>query len=394
MEHEIARFSPTRVFMPGAIAFELGPCIDGKRALLVSSIRLFGDPAFRIIRPAIVFTDHGFQVWSGLERVRRLANAVNEEDLDMSPRQVLSLFPIWERWKPHNLEVQLHEVDILPKQLDKEYIPRVLGRFPQLVLEWTSKSHPLRVVGLPGVLDLAAEAGLDYTQVSVHRALRELRSVLKNGLPLEEPESGPFGDILRTVTVVAVPMRGERTDLVYVTPHGARRLQYKRQFSGDTDRMRWFLRDAVEYRQSESVRQVGRLQELHDSVEGYCIYSPETLVKLVTIEGVKGMAVTLDHDLEIGGRPVDMLVDIRSVVSKGCQCLLQGEAPFWYWQTRVGATDHGSPMHRQQLVSVRPEAALFAELKDSIDPLEHLEPGLANALDDLWRMANELGLAL
>lgn len=389
----LQEFQPSRAFLPGFVAWEIGPGIRGKRAALVSGVRAFGDPAFRIIRPAILFTGRGLELLSGIERVNRLVHSVNGEDLELSPRQVLSLFPIWEQWKPHNLRVQLHEVDILPRQLGKEYVPRVLFSYPDLVLEWTSKSHPLRVVGLPSVLDLAEKAGLDYTRVTVHRAFRELRSVLKNGLPLEEPELGMFGDILRTATVLAVPMRGERTDIIYVTPHGAKRLRFVRHFDGPEDRMKWFLRDAAEFERYDAQRPSGRVAEVVPSVRGHCIYSPDTIIKLVTVEGVKGMAVCIDQDFEIGGNAVDLIVDIRSVVSKGCQGLLNGEAPFWYWQTRVGAT-HGSPMHREQLVSVRPEAALFAGLHDSIDPLEHLEPGLADELDDLWRMAHELGLAI
>lgn len=394
MMKEIQEFCPHRVFVPGAVAYELGDGLDGKRALLVASMRLFGDPAYRIVRPSVVFTAHGLQVWSGLERLQRLTQGINEEDMQMTPRQILALFPIWEQWKPHNLRVQLHEVDILPKSLDKEYIPRVLASFPDLVLEWTSKSHPLRVVGLPSVLDLAEKAGLDYTRVTVHRAFRELRSVLKNGLPLEDPEDGPFGDILCTVTVLAVPMRGERTDLIYVTPHGAQRLRFVRQFDGPEDRMKWFLRDATEFERYAAQRPSGRVAEVVPSVRGQCVYSPETLVKLVTVEGVKGMAVRIDHNFEIDGSPIDLIVDIRSVVSKGCQRRLHGEAPFWYWRTRVGATDHGSPMHRVQQVSVRPETALFAGLSDRVDPVEHLEPGLTDELDDLWRMAGELGLTI
>jgi hypothetical protein len=49
-------------------------------------------------------------------------------------------------------------------------------------------------------------------------------------------------------------------------------------------------------------------------------------------------------------------------------------------------------MHREQLVSIRPEAALFSGLIDKVDPLEHLEPGLAEELDTVWNMARELGL--
>jgi len=122
------------------------------------------------------------------------------------------------------------------------------------------------------------------------------------------------------------------------------------------------------------------------------VYSPVTLCKIVSVEGIKGMVTTLNMDMQVNGEYVDLLVDVRSVVSKGAHQLLQGEGPFWVFETLVGCTDHGSPMHREQSVSVRPEAALFAGLSDRIDPLEHLEPGLAHQLDELWRMAHQLGL--
>ena len=380
-------FGARRAFLPGGIAFEAGPGLEGKRALVASIPRLFGDPAWRIIRPAI-YAD-GMQVWSGLERVQRLLNREAEDHLSIS--EAISLFPIWEQWKPHNLEVQLMEVDILPRSLEKEYMPQVARRFG-LVLEWTSKSHPLRVMGLPGVLDLAERAGLDYTQVPVYRAFRELRSLLKNGLPLEEPEDAPFGDILRTVTIGVAPMKGHRTDMIYATPSGARKLRFVRRFEGERIRVEPFLRDAVSYEEYEDRIQAGRQAAVvQKHASGYCIFSPETLVKLVTVEGVKGMCVLLDHDIEVNGVSVDLLVDVRSVTSKGAQLRLEGEGP-WLLRTRVGATDHGSPMHGEQAISVRPEAALFGGLIDRIDPLEHLEPGLAEDLDTLWRMAREIGL--
>lgn len=387
IQNYLSRFNPRRAFVPGAVAYECGAGIQGKRALVVASTRIFGDPAFRIIKPAIRFGD-GFEVLSGLDRLNRLINNQSEDDA-MSAGKILGLFPIWEQFKPHNLEIQLNEVDILPRNLQKEYIPRVAQQFG-LVLEWTSKSHPLRTLGLPSVLDIAGSV-MDYTRVCVHRAFRELRSVLKNGLPLEEPEPGEFGDILRTVTIGVVPMRGERTDLIHATPRGARRLRFIRRFEGEEHQVRWFVRDAERYEKREE-RVGGRVQQIRQTITGHVVYSPETLVKLVTVEGVKGMCTMLPHDVQVNGIDVDLLVDVRSVISKGAQLLLEGDSPFWTYRTMVGATDHGTPMHREQVVSVRPEAALFAGLADSIDPVEHLQDGLVQELDTLWRMAHQLGL--
>ena len=380
----LKRIGARRAFLPGAIAFEAGPGLEGKRALIASIPRLFGNSAFRIIRPA-VYAD-GMQVWSGLERIMRLLTRGEDE---IGVGQTLSLFPIWEQFKPHNLEVQLLEVDVLPLSLDKRYIPQVARRFG-LVLEWTSKSHPLRVLGLPGVLDLAGQV-MDYTAVPVYRAFRELRSLLKNGLPLEDPEEGEFGDILRSVTIGVAPMKGERTDLIYATPRGSKRLRFVRRFEGEKMRVQHFLRDARTYEEYEEKLPAGRHAYIQNRVIGELIYSPQTVVKLVTTEGVKGMCVELGHDVEVNGEPVDLLVDVRSVISKGAQLKLEGDGP-WIYRTRVGATDHGSPMHREQLVSIRPEAALFSGLIDKVDPLEHLEPGLAEELDTVWNMARELGL--
>jgi hypothetical protein len=377
-----------RVFVPGGFGFEVGPGLGGKRALVASITRVFGDSALRIIRPAVYVGSDGMHVWSGLERLNRLL--AGDRDDPMSVSESLALFPIWEQFKPRNLEIQINEVDVLPRSLPKEYIPQVAQRF-NLVIEWTSKSHPLRVLGLPTVLDIAEAAGLDYTQVSVYRAFRELRSLLKNGLPLLEPDPDkPYGDILRDVVVGVAPMKGERTDLVYATPTGAEKLRFVRRFDGEDIRMKLFMRDAVRYEEYEDKTQASREAAIvQRRVRGELVFSPQTMVKLVTIEGVKGMCVTLNDDVEVNGEKVDLLVDVRSVISKGAQLKLEGEGP-WILRTKVGATDHGSPMHREQSVSVRPEAALFGGLIDTVDPLEHLEPGLLEELDEVWRMAREL----
>lgn len=388
--------NPNRVFVPGGAGFEIGPGYRGARAMLVTSRQLFQDVAWRILRPAILVRDDQIELLSGHERFQRLLGSRLVESERLTISQVLTLFPVWERFKPLNLTVQAHEVDIIPHELDKSLIPRVLAQFPELVPEWTSKSHPMRVVGMSEVQNWMHQ--LVPVEVPRYRAMRELRSLLKNGLPVEHQDPAvpePFRAILIPVTIGVAPFRGERTDLVYVTRKGMQKLRFLRQFEGEPEPMKWFLRDAARIETDTEQVPAGRnLTKTVNIVRGTVTYTPE-LVKLVTVEGIKGMTLPIDRDLEVLGEPVDLLVDVRSVVSKGAQNRLEPNTnanPPWLIRTLVGATDHGTPMHRDQMVSVRPEVALFGNIRDTMDPVEHLEPGLARRLDEVWEMAHQLGL--
>jgi len=299
-----------------------------------------------------------------------------------------------DRYLPLQPWVLEHEVR-LSHGFDRMQVPgicRALG----LVMDWTSKSHPLRHVGTPALIQQIEH--LLPRQIRPDRVYRELRSLLKNGLPLQhpDPELGRFGTVMTRCVVAAVPFQGERTDLVWVTPSGAEKLRAVRPFDTTEPEFRrsfQHVRCGLHYetylRQEREPTRTP-LWRYTPAVRGWFEMVPPH-VKVVTAAGIKGMTAHCLPLATVDGTAIDLVVDARSVQSKEAWAwFVQEDDNLWLGEIPAGVTDHGPHYHRRQQVSIRPELHILAGLPQ--DPLRQLQPEMHRLRQLLW-MAEDLQLA-
>lgn len=389
LQEVLRRFTaPEEVILPTNrfLAYRVGPEWRGMRHLLLidrASLHEHNPTAY-LLQIEIVPSPLGPKP---LEPYQRLTQALHRSPDEMY--RILREAPRVDLYCPYQAFVMEREIAV-SDQFDRLAAPWIADTFG-LVMEWTSKSHPLRQMAMPELVE--AVQTLLPSRIRPDRTYRELRSLLKNGLPLVTPDTTtPFGEAIAEVTVAALPFHGERTDLVWVTPSGARKLQAWRHFDvPEQDYRRSFAHcqpEAVPYHREEQTP-FGTIR--HTYWRGRFVAQPPHC-KVVTSSAVKGMTALTGQYYAADGTEIDLIVDTRSVESKDAWEWFPhgGEDNVFLGVMHAGITDHAQHYHRPQQVSVRPELHLLGRL--SGDPIQMLKPQLER-LEELWRMAQELELA-
>jgi len=394
MLHDILNHftNPTPVDFPSnrLLTYRVGVEWNGIRPLLVIPMDRFGRLAEPRLLPASIRLDaEGIPVVTDpLRRLIKIKHSSRGMD------------GVWEevwaaKWVdlylPYQAFVLEREVE-LDSRIDREAVPYLCRRHG-LVIDWTSKSHPLRQAAVP---ELVEEVGflLPAGGYRPDRVFRELRSLLKNGLPLAEPDNNRFGKVLREVTVAAVPMRGARTDVIYATQSGQHKLRAVRRFRvPEPDFKVSFAHCAEETDFLIEAEPVGEADTFTETtvVRGSFTVSPQTGCRVVTSCGLKGFAIPCRQQYcTADGTPIDLIVDVRSVEAKSAWAWFPQESDnLFVTQMYAGVTDHAQHYHRAQEVAVRPELHMFGKLR--IDPIDALKPSIRRA-ESILQIARDLGL--
>lgn len=397
---------PQPVALPGGrwVAWRVGPEFRGTRPLVMLPADWQERPhevTPYLIPPKVI--PRGSTGWAFTDPLRRLQlvwedATRRQETTGARPGRSVEEFVLSEgvpvdTYLPLQPWVLEREIAI-SDEFDRMQVPAICEALG-LVMDWTSKSHPLRQAGTPALVEAVSQ--VLPSRIRPDRTYRELRSLLKNGLPLQrpDPELGILGQVMTRLVVAAVPFGGERTDLVWVTPSGAEKLTATRRFDvTEADYEHSFRHvEHVHYerylrREREAYRMP--LWRYTPAVRGWFKMKPPH-VKVVTAAGIKGMGVHCLPLRTVDGTEIDMVVDARSVESKEAWAwFVQEDENLWLGEIPAGVTDHGPHYHRRQAVSVRPELHILAQLP--MDPVRQLQPELMQ-LKGLLGMAHDLGLA-
>lgn len=235
---------------------------------------------------------------------------------------------------PPQIEQMTQEVELENEGLSPEDEQKVIDHLCKTYnynVSITSKSHPLTILGTTtNQISNITDYGIQPT----HKQGREFRSGAKNAIPFEEDAIDEW-NIYKRFTVAfcdctlfsGINKDQPCCDMIASTPYGRKRLRARYPF--DSEKLLTNHFDGCEYEEyTELIPIEPGVYEERTRYRGEYIVGENVIHKLVSVHALKGMEFPMDKDLKSeDGRNIDLLIDIRSVKSKGAYSMILADHP-------------------------------------------------------------------